>query len=451
MKVSVEESSSCQRILTIEVPSETVDAEVENIYREVAKTATHPGFRKGRVPRKILEGKHGKAIRQEAVGAAISSSVKEALEEQNLSPLTEPELGKVDSEGDGPLSFKVTIEVKPSIELAEYKGIELTRPKREVTDEDVGRVLERMQVSHAKFIPVDRVVEKGDFIVFDMEAFENGKPLQDGKGENLSLEVGSGQFGEGFEDQVIGMAKEEEKRFEIKYPDDYKSENLAGKEIEFDVKIKDVKLRELPELDDDFAKDLGEHETLEELKKNTKERIEEDIERRLQDHLREQAIAKLVAESQIEVPPRLKAKVAASVFEEQVRNLATYGADRETITSQRDQIVEFADKEAERQLKVSFLTDEIAERESIGVSDEELTESIEEIATEAESRNPNIREYFEREGAHERHRDQLRAKKILDFVVDNAKIEEVDDAEAEPESTESPEDRQEGQEKEGES
>jgi trigger factor len=228
------------------------------------------------------------------------------------------------------------------------------------------------------------------------------------------------------------MEKDEERRVKVKYPDDYKSEDLAGKEIEFEVKIKDVKLRELPELDDDFAKDLGEHETLDEMKKNIRERLTEDLEKRMQDLLREQAIAKIVAESKLDVPARFKAKITASVFEEQVRNLAQYGTDRETITAQRDQIAEFAGKEAERQLRVSFTTDEIAEREGIVVSDEDLEESINEMTGSSPDGGANLREYFKPERVREQHRDQLRAKKILDFIVESAKIEEVEEVE-EPE------------------
>ncbi len=431
MKVSVEETSGCERVLTIEVPSEKVTEEAEAVYREISKTATHPGFRKGKVPRKIIEAKHAASIRQEAVSATISSSVREAIEEKELIPLAEPELGEVDSEGDGPLSFKVTIEVKPSVELGEYKGIEIKTPKREVTDEDVDRVIERMRLSHAKHIPADRAVERDDLVAIDFQAFQDGEPVKEGKGENLSLEVGSGQFGEDFESQLIGMAKDEERRIKVRYPDDYKAQDLAGKEVEFDVKVKDVKLRELPELDDEFAKDLGEHETLDELKKSVKERIAEDLEKRKQDHLREQALTNVIAGSKLDVPTRFKTKVAASVFEEQVKNLMQYGTDRETITAQRDQIVEFADKEAERQLKVSFVTDEIAEREGIGVSDEDLEKSLDEMTGASEDGGANLKEYFKQESVRERYRDQLRAKKILDFIVDGAKIEEVDEVETE--------------------
>ena len=448
MKVSIEEISTCQKVLSIEVPSEKITAEVEDLYKEIAKTATHPGFRKGKVPRKILEAKHGSSIRQEAVSGAISSSAKDAIDEHKLVPLTEPELGEVNDDENGPLTFKVTIEVKPSIKLSEYTGIELKRIKKEVTDEDIMQVIERLQHSHAKYAPADRPVETGDFIVFDFKAFEDGKPLQDGKGENFSLEVGSGHFGEDFETQVVGMSKDEEKRIKVKYPDDYKSEELAGKELEFDVKLKDVKLRELPELNDDFAKDLGEHETLEELKQSCRERLEKDVENRLDNLLREQAIAHIVAESEVEVPPRLREKVAASVLEERVQTLMQYGTDQETITAQRDQLTEFAGKEAERQIKVSFLTDEIAEREDLSISDEELEKNLEDMANESGDKGAQLREYFKQEKIRERYREQLRAKKILDFIVSGAKIEEVDEAEAESESAES---EQPEKDKEGES
>jgi trigger factor len=448
LKVSIEEISTCQKVLNIEVPSEKITAEVEDLYKEIAKTAAHPGFRKGKVPRKILEGKHGKSIRQEAVNGAIASSVKEAMDEHKLVPLTEPELKEVNDDEEGPLSFKVTIEVKPEVKLSEYTGIELKRIKKDVTEDDIAQVLERLQQSHAKYSPAERPVETGDFIVFDFQAFENGKLMKDGKGENFSLEVGSGHFGEDFETQVVGMSKDEEKRISVKYPDDYKSEELAGKELEFDVTIKDVKLRELPTLDDDFARDLGEHDTLVELKQSCRERLEKDVENRLDSLLREQAIATIVAESEVEVPPRLKEKVARSLFEEQVRNLAQYGTDEATIASQREQIAEFADKEAERQLKVSFLTDEIAEREDLSISDEELEKNLEDMASESGDKGADLREYFKQDKIRERYREQLRAKKILDFIVSGAKIEEVDEAEAESEAAEL---EQMEQDKEGES
>ncbi len=445
MNINVEETSSYERVLTIEVPPEKVTEGMENLYREISKTATHPGFRKGKVPRKLIEGRHAKSIREEAISTAVSAAAEEALIKQELNPLSEPVLGDVDFGDEGPLCFKLTIEVKPEVKLGEYKGITLERPKKEIGEEEVAKVLERLQLSHAKYSPVERPIENGDFIVFDFQAFEDGKPVDQGRGENFSLEVGSGQFGEDFEGQLIGVSKDEEKRIEVRYPDDYKAEELAGKEVHFEIKVKDVKSRELPELDDDFAKDLGEHETLDELKKHWKEKLAEDMEKRMENYLREQALAKIVESSDVDVPPRLRARVSASVFEEQVRNLAQYGTDRETITAQRDQIAEFAEKEAERQIQVSFVSDAIADAESLSISDEELDKSLEEMAKGSEgggSDAPDIREYFKQPATRERYRDQLRAKKILDFIVEGAKIEEVEEAPADPEPQETEQDKE---------
>jgi len=410
LKVDVEETASYLKTLTIEVPNETVKAEIEKLYSDIAKTATHPGFRKGRVPRKILEGRFGKSIRQEAIDSVLSSSLKTAVDEHKIVPLTEPDLEETKFEDEGPLSFKVRIEVQPAVELGEYKGIELKRVKNIVGDDDVAKVLERFRISNAKYVPVERPVEKGDFLVLDFEASEDGKPLENGRGENFPVEVGSGAFGEDFEGQLVGMAKDGKKRITVNYPEDYSAKDLAGKEIQFDVKIKDIKLRELSELDDDFG--------------------------RIEDFLREQAISKITSESEVEIPPKLKSKVAASVFEEEVTKLAQQGANRETLTAQREKITEFAAKEAERQLKLTFVTDEIAKRENLGISDEELNESIEKMLEESEGVGADIRDYFKTERARERYRDQLRVKKILDFIVDGAKIVEVDEAEAESESTE---------------
>lgn len=441
MKVSIEKPFSYQMVLAIEVPSETVEAKVESLYTEVAKTATHPGFRKGRVPRKILKAKLGKSIRQEAIETTVASSVGEALKERELVPLTDPEFGEIKFDDGGPLSFEVTIEVSPEVELGDYKGIELKRPKTQVTEDDVASVIERLRTAHAKYIPADRPVEKGDFIVFDFEAFEDDKPLENARAENFPLEVGSGAFGEDFESQLVGAVKEEKRKITVEYPEDYKSKDLAGKQVRFDVTVKDVKLRERPELDDDFAKDLGEHSTLKELKESLKGRLEKDMEKRMEHFLREQAIVKITSESKMEMPPKLKARVSASVFEEEIKRLVQQGADRETIATQRDKIAEFAEAEAERQLKLTFVTDEIAQRENLGVSEEELESSLEEMARESEEKDPRIRDYFKSERVRERYRDQLRVRKILDFIVSGAKIEEVEETEAEAESTEHSEEK----------
>ncbi|GAB4345660.1 MAG: trigger factor [Candidatus Abyssubacteria bacterium] len=429
MKVTVEKPTSYQRVLTIEVPFEKVGEEIETIYSRLQKTATHPGFRTGKVPRKLLEKKYGESVRNEAIEVTVASTLRNVLEEEKLTPLTDPEFGEVNFEDAGPLQFKATIEVEPEVELCEYKGIELRRPKLEVTDEDVNRVLERLRLSHSKYLPADRPVEKGDIVIIDFESFRDGVPVEGGKAENFPLEVGSQAFGEDFENQLVGMAKDEKRRIKVTYPDDYRDAELAGKEIEFDVTVKDVKLRELPQLDDDFAKELGQFETLEELKKHTRENLQKDLERRLDHFVREQALSKLTNESKVEIPPKLKSRVAASIFEDEIRNLAYQGVKKETITEQRDKIVEFADAEAARQLRALFVTDEIARRENISVSDDELKQSIEN--TIKDSDDPRMRDYLNSERVRERYRQQLLRNKILDFVIENAKIIEVEKADFE--------------------
>jgi trigger factor len=442
LKISVDKPTSYQRVLKVEVPSEVVNEEIESIYSKMAKTATHPGFRKGKVPRKILEKKFGKSIRLEAVETTVASSARKALEEEELVPLTDPDFEEVNFEDEGPLSFQATIEVTPDIELAEYKGIDLKQPKSEVTEDDIDKVLERLRISNAKYAPAERPVEKGDFIVLDFEAFEDGKPMKDAKGENFPLEVGSGAFGEDFETQLVGVEKDEKKEVTVTYPEDYRAKELAGKDVRFDVMVKDIKERELPELNDDFAKDLGEHDTLDALKEHIRERLEKDMERRIEQFMRDQAVAKLVTDSNLEVPPKLRDKVASSVFEEEVNRMAQQGASQESLIEQRDKLIEYAEAQAERQLKASFITDEIAKRENLAVSDEELEKSLEEISKESEQEESRIREYFKSERVRERYREQLRVKKILDFIVDNAKIEEVDELESEEEQTQIPEEEE---------
>jgi trigger factor len=430
LKVTIEKPTSYQRVLKIEVPSEKVGAEIESIYSRLQKTATHPGFRPGKVPRKLLEKKYGESVRNEALEVTVTASLRSALEEEKLTPLTDPDFGEVNFGEEGPLLFTATIEVEPEVQLAEYKGIELKRPKLEVTDEDVSRVLERLRLSHSKYLPADRPVEKGDIVIIDFESFKDGKPLEGGRAENFPLEVGSQAFGDDFENQLVGMAKGEKRRVSVRYPDDYRDPDLAGKDIEFEVFVKDVKLRQLPPLDDDFAKELGQFDTLEELKKHTRENLQEDLKRRLEHFVREQALVKVVNESKAEIPPKLRARVGASIFEEEIRNLAYRGLKKETITEQRDKIAEFAEAEAARQLKIVFVTGEIARRENLSVSDEELKQSIEETIKDSE--DPRMRNYLSGDRVRQRYRQQLLRNRVLDFVVNNARITEVEKTELEP-------------------
>jgi trigger factor len=434
LKVSIEKPSSYQRVLKIEVPPETVGEEIENLYAKLQETATHPGFRKGKVPRRILERKYAKSIRMEAVENTVSSSLRKALEDEKIVPLTDPDFGEVKFEDEtAPLSFEVTIEVEPEIELATYKGINLKKPKLAVSDEDIDRVIKRLQLSNAKYLPVERPVQKGDIVVIDFESFADNKPLKNGKAENFPLEVGSDAFGEEFESQLVGMSLNEEKRVVVKYPADYRAPELAGKEVTFVVKMKDIKLRELPEVNDEFAKDIG-YSDMAELKTRVRENLLKDMEKRIEHFIQEQALGKVVAESKVEIPPKLKNRVAASIFEEEVQRMAQQGADREAITEKRDRIAGYAAVEAERRLRVNFVTDEIGRRENLEVPDEELKKSIEETIAEAEASDPRVRSYFNSDQVRNRYKEQLRGRKILDFLVSNATIEEVEQTEPSPEA-----------------
>jgi len=425
LKVNVEKPFSYQRVLKIEVPPETVGEEIENLYSKIQETATHPGFRKGKVPRRILERKFGKSIRMEAVENTVSSSLKKVLEDEKIVPLTDPDFGEVKFEDENaPLSFEVTVEVEPTVELGAYKGIELKKPKLTVTDEDIDRVLKRLQLSNAKYTPAERPAQKGDIVIVDFDSYAEGKPLKGGKAEGFPLEIGSNAFGEDFENQLIGMNQNEERRIVVAYPADYRAPDLAGKEVTFMVRMKDIKVRELPEINDDFAKDVG-HSNLEELKARVRENLLKDLGNRIEHFLREQALSKVVADSKVEIPPKLKSRLSASLFEEEVNRMAQQGADRDAITEKRDKIAEFAEIEADRRLKINFVTDEIGRRENLDIPEEELKKSIEETIAEAESTDPRLRSYFNSERVRDRYKEQLRARKILDFIVSNATIEEV--------------------------
>src|SRR5699024_159889 len=278
MSAKWEKQEGNEGVLTIDVPAEDFDQALDKAFKKVVKTVQIPGFRKGKVPRKIFEKRFGvESLYQDAVDIVLPEAYMKAVEETGISPVDQPEVDIEEIEKGKNLVFTAKVIVKPEVTLGEYKGLEVEEQSVEVTDEDVEQELEAQRQQHAELVVKEEGnVEEGDTVVMDFEGFMDGEAFEGGKGENHSLEIGSGQFIPGFEEQLVGKETGEESESEINFPEDYHAEELAGKKATFKVKIHEIKEKELPELDDEFAKDVDEEvETLDELKKKKKEQLEE--------------------------------------------------------------------------------------------------------------------------------------------------------------------------------
>ena len=277
MKSKVEKTENANEVkLEITIEAEKFDEAIKKVYFQSAKYINIPGFRKGKAPMNIVEKYYGKEIfYEDAFNEIAGEGYEAALEENNIEAVSRPNIEVTQIEKGKDLIFTAVVETKPEVKLGKYKGIEIPKIEYNVTDEDIEKEIKQMQEKNSRLVSVENgEVEKGNITIIDFEGFVDGEPFEGGKAEGHELEIGSGAFIPGFEDQIIGMKVEEERDIKVKFPEEYFSQDLAGKEATFKVKLHEIKKKELPELDDEFAKDVSEYDTLKELKDSIKEKIE---------------------------------------------------------------------------------------------------------------------------------------------------------------------------------
>ncbi|SHJ82128.1 trigger factor [Tepidibacter formicigenes] len=413
--------------LKITISSEEFEKAVNKAYDKLKGKFNIPGFRKGKAPKKLIEAQYGKGVfYDEAINIVFPEAYTKAVDENNLEPVDRPELD-IEEIGNGKdliLSVKVT--VKPEVKLGEYKGIEVEKIEYTVKEEDVEARLEEMRNQNARLITVeDRAVQDKDTVIIDFEGFVDGEAFEGGKGENYSLVIGSGTFIPGFEDQLIGANIGDEVKVNVTFPEQYHAENLAGKPAVFEVKVKEIKVKEMPELDDEFAKDVSEFDTLEELKNDIKNKLEETAKNREEAELRNKVVEKATEVCEVEIPEVMIENQINNMlrdFDQQLQmqglNLQSYiqytGMKMEDLKSQMRE-------EAQNRVKTSLVLEAISAEEKIEVSDEELNKEMEEMANmykmELDKFKATIREedmdYF---------KENVAVKKTIDMLVENAKI-----------------------------
>ena len=305
MSAKWEKLEGNQGKLTVEVDAETFSKALDQAFNKVKKQVTVPGFRKGRVPRKIFEQRFGvEALYQDALDIVLPDAYAVAVEETGIEPVSQPEVD-IEQIGKGqPLIFTATVTVKPEVKLGEYKGLEVKKIDTDVTDEDVDKELELLQKRHAELVvKEDEPAENGDTVVIDFEGFVDDEAFEGGKAENYSLELGSGSFIPGFEDQLVGVKSGDELEVNVTFPEEYHAEELAGKPAVFKVKVHEVKSLVLPELDDEFAVDVDDEvETLEALKEKIKNRLKEEKEHRAKHEIENALLEKVSENAEIDIP-----------------------------------------------------------------------------------------------------------------------------------------------------
>ncbi|ASK63043.1 trigger factor [Virgibacillus phasianinus] len=426
MSAKWEKQEGNEGVLTIEVSSEEFDKALDQAFKKVVKSVQIPGFRKGKVPRKIFENRFGvESLYQDAVDIVLPTAYTSAVEETGIEPVEQPEVDIEEIEQGKDLVFTAKVTVKPEVKLGQYKGLEVEEQSVEVTDEDVDHELEHQREHHAELIVKEEGnVEDGDTVVMDFEGFMDEEAFEGGKGENHSLEIGSGQFIPGFEEQLIGKKAGEESEIDITFPEEYHAEDLAGKKATFKVKVHEIKTKELPELDDEFAKDLDEEvETLDEFKTKKKAELEAQKKQDAENQKRETLIEKASDNTEVDVPEAMVTTELDRMVKEFEQRLQMQGMTMEMYFqfSGQDEnaLKEQMKDDAEKRVKTNLTLEAIFNEENLEVSDEDVDKELENMASMYQTDINQLKQMLG--GNTDAIKEDLKFKRAMDFLVEESK------------------------------
>lgn len=413
-------------VLTINVSADEFDKALDQAFKKVVKDVSLPGFRKGRIPRPIFEKRFGvESLYQDAVDIVLPHAYSEAVAQTEIFPVDQPSIDIEEIERGKELVFTCEVTVKPEVKLGEYKGLEVEEESVEVTDEDVEEALKELQESQAELVLKEEgTVEEGNTVVIDFEGFLGEEAFEGGKGENHSLEIGSGQFIPGFEEQLVGKETGEDTEITVTFPADYHAEDLAGKEAVFKVKIHEIKEKELPELDDEFAKDVDEEvESLEALKEKRKEELQKEKEQAAENKKREQLIEKVTENAEIDIPEAMIDTELDQMMREFEQRLQMQGMTIENYFQfsgqSEEELKEQMKNDAELRVKTNLTLEAILEAEELEVSEEDIDAELTEMADLYKMEKEQIVGMLG--GNSDVLKEDLKIKKAINFIVEQSK------------------------------
>lgn len=428
MSVKWEKEEGNKGTLTVEVPAETVDAALDEAFKKVVKKVQAPGFRKGKMPRKMFERMYGvESLYNDALDIILPEAYSNALDEADVEPIAQPEIEIDEMEKGKTLVFKAHVTLKPEVKLGDYKGLEVTRQETEVTDEEIEAQLKDRQTALAEMVvKEDGAVENGDTVNLDFEGFVDGEAFEGGKAEGYDLEIGTGSFIPGFEEQVVGMKQGEEKDIEVSFPEEYHAAELAGKPAVFKVKVHEIKSKEVPELDDELAKEIDESvESLEELRTKMKEQTAQEKKTASETAMRDDLVEAAARNAEIDIPEVMIDSEVDRMMDEfgqrlqmQGMNLDLYfqfsGQDEAALRAQmRD--------DALSRVRVSLTLEAIGAAEGLEVTEEEINAELEKMSEQFGMDADQIKQTL---GGTKVLENDLRFNKTVELLVENAKVAE---------------------------
>ena len=425
MSLQVEKLEKNMAKLTIEVSPEELEGALQHAYLKNRKQITIPGFRKGKVPRQIIEKMYGPSFfYEDAVNELIPSAYEKAVDECELELVSRPEVSIVQIEKGKPFIFTAEVAVKPEVELGQYKGIEVEKQDTEATDEEVDKEIDKERESNSRSITVeDRPVQDGDMTVIDFEGFVDGTPFEGGKGTDYPLTIGSGAFIPGFEEQLIGAEIGKETEVNVSFPEDYHAKDLAGKPAVFKCTVKEIKVKELPELDDDFAQDVSDFDTLEEYKADVRKKIEERKAASAKAKKEDAVIEKIIEGAKMEIPDAMVKTQAEQGVDEFAQRLQMQGMSIEQYLQYMggsiDAMVEQYKPQALKRIQSRLVLEAVVAAENLEVSDEELEAEYSRMAEQYKMEVEKLKELFS-DADKKNIREDLAIQKAVDLVTEAA-------------------------------
>ena len=435
MSLQVEKLEKNMAKLTIEVSAEDLDKAMEKAYQKQKSRISLPGFRKGKAPRKMIESMYGKGVfMEDAVNSLVPQEYTKALGECDLEIVSQPEINVTQMEPGKALIFTADVAVKPEVTLGDYKGVEVPKSEIAVTDEEVDAEVKKEQDKNARTVAVeDRAAANGDITTIDFEGFVDGVAFDGGKGTGYALTLGSGTFIPGFEDQLVGANAGDHVEVKVTFPEEYQAKELSGKEAVFQCDVKKIETKEVPELDDEFAKDVSEFDTLAEYKEDVKKKLTEKKEKEARTAKENAAVDKAIENAQMDIPELMTKTECRQMMDDFSRRMQQQGLSMEQyfqFTGQSmDKMMEDMKPQALKRIQTRLVLEKVAEAENIQPSEEEITEEIQKMADAYKMGADKIREAIGESGLEQMKKD-MAVQKAVTVIADAAvEVEKAADAE----------------------
>jgi len=439
MEIAVENLSELTRKLTVTLPRETVGQALEKAFSKINKEVKLKGFRRGKIPQSVLEKNFREQVEAEVGEKLVQDTYFDAIEKEGIDPVVHPEIAEHKFTEDGTFVYVAMVDIKPQIDLKEYKGLEVEKPVMAVTDEEIDKEIKLLQRHQAVLQTAEdgHGIAMDDLAVVDFQGFHDGKALKEVRNENFNVDIGMHRLGKDFEEKLFGLKKGDKTLYDIDFPADYPNPVLAGKKVEFKVDIKDVKVRIKPAIDDEFAKDIKPELTcLEDLKQDIRNRLQKTKDDALKGDLDDKLMHKLIELNPFEVPQRLVNYEIQEMLKQTEENLKRSGLSFESAGINLDELVEKNREVAANRVKGDFLLKKIAEVEEIKIADEDIQRGYQRIADQYNMTIDEVKKYFKRREEILPFMNELHNEKVLNFLREQAKITEVPFVPAATESTE---------------